>query len=77
MVLVVVHRWINTVDAVTIVHLTIYNNNGNKALSTRIYSAKLIHLKLKYCDTKEYARLSFSGLADSFAKRISIMNKPF
>jgi hypothetical protein len=41
LVLVVVHRWVETVDAVTIVHLIIYNNNGNKALSMRIYLASL------------------------------------
>jgi hypothetical protein len=71
MVLVVVHRWIKTVDAVTIVHLTICNNNGNKTLSMRMYSARLTRLKLKIKDTKEYARLSFGGLDDSFAKSIS------
>jgi hypothetical protein len=47
LVLVVAHRRIQTVDAISIVHLTIYNNNGNNALSTRKYSAILTHLKLK------------------------------
>ena len=47
LVLVVAHRWVKTVDAVTIVHLTICNNNGNKALSMRIYSARLTRLKRK------------------------------
>jgi hypothetical protein len=31
LVLVVAHRWVETVDAVTMVYLTICNNNGNKA----------------------------------------------
>jgi hypothetical protein len=35
MVLVVAHGRVETVDAISIVHLAIYNNNGNKALSTR------------------------------------------
>ena len=61
LVLVVAHSWVETVDAVTIVHLTIYNNNGNKALSMRMYSARLTRLKQKISDTKEYARLSFSS----------------
>jgi hypothetical protein len=47
LVLVVAHRWVETVDVVTMVYLTIYNNNGNKALSTRRYSARLTHLKRK------------------------------
>ena len=63
MVLVVAHRWVETVDVVTIVHLTIYNNNGNKALSMRMYSARLTRLKQKISDTKEYVRLSLGGLA--------------
>jgi hypothetical protein len=33
LVLVVVHRRVQAVDAITVVHLTIYNNNGNNALS--------------------------------------------
>jgi ribosomal protein L32 len=55
LVLVVAHRRVQIVDAITVVHLTICNNNGNNALSTR---------------------LSFSGLADSFAKgqEVNIMN---
>jgi hypothetical protein len=68
LVLVVAHRRVQAVDAITVVHLTICNNNGNNALSTRKYSARLTRLKLKQSDTKEYARLSFSELADSFAK---------
>jgi hypothetical protein len=56
MVLVVAYRRIHTVDAITIVHLTICNNNGNNALSTRRYSARLTHQKPKIKDTKEYAR---------------------
>jgi hypothetical protein len=63
MVLVVAHRWIQTVDAVTIVHLTICNNNGNNVLSMRRYSARLTRQKPEIKDTKEYARPSFSGLA--------------
>jgi len=63
LVLVVAHSWVEIVDAVTIVHLTICKNNGNKALSTRIYSARLIRHKQKISDTKEYAMLSFGGLA--------------
>jgi hypothetical protein len=47
LVLVVAHRWVETVDAVIIVHLTICNNNGNKARSTRMYSARLTRLKQK------------------------------
>jgi hypothetical protein len=68
LVLVVTHRRVQAVDAIPVVHLTIYNNNGNNALSTRRYSARLIRLKQKQSDTKEYARLSFSGLVDSFTK---------
>jgi hypothetical protein len=68
LVLVVVHRRVQTVDAISIIHLAICNNNRNNALSMRRYSARLTHLKLKLSDTKEYARLSFSGLTDSFAK---------
>jgi hypothetical protein len=71
LVLVVAHRWIQAVNAVAIVHLTICNNNGNNALSTRRYSARLIRLKLKINDTKEHARLSLVGLANSVAKSIS------
>jgi hypothetical protein len=47
LVLVVVHRGIQTVDAISIVHLVICNNNRNKVLSTRMYSAKLTCLKRK------------------------------
>jgi hypothetical protein len=47
LVLVVAHRRVQTVDAITVIHLTIYNNNGNNALSTRKYSARLTHFKLK------------------------------
>jgi hypothetical protein len=47
MVLVVAHREIQTVDAIYIVHLAICNNNGNKALSTRMYLARLTRLKQK------------------------------
>jgi hypothetical protein len=71
LVLVVTHRWIQAVDAIAVVHLTIYNINGNNTLSTRKYSARLTRLKPKQSDTKEYARLSFSGLANSFAKGVS------
>jgi hypothetical protein len=56
LILVVARRRIQTVDAITIVHLTIYNNNGNNALSTRRYSARLTLHKLEIKDTKEYAR---------------------
>jgi hypothetical protein len=65
--LVVAHRWVQAIDAITVIHLTICNNNENNFLSTRKYSARLTHLKLKQSDTKDYARLSFSGLADLFA----------
>jgi hypothetical protein len=47
MVLIVTHSLVETVDAISIVHLAIYNNNENKALSTRKYSARLTRLKLK------------------------------
>jgi hypothetical protein len=47
LVLVVAHRRIQTIDAISIVHLTICNNNENNALSTRRYSARLTRLKLK------------------------------
>jgi hypothetical protein len=47
LVLVVAHRRVQAIDVITVVHLTIYNNNGNNALSTRKYSARLIHLKPK------------------------------
>jgi two-component sensor histidine kinase len=57
LVLVVVHRRIQTVDAITIVHLTIYNNNGNNTVSMRRYSARLTRHKPEINDTKEYARL--------------------
>jgi hypothetical protein len=69
LVLVVVHRGVQTVDAITIIHLTICNNNGNNTLSTKKYSARFTHLKPKQNDTKEYARFSFCGLTDSFAKQ--------
>jgi hypothetical protein len=71
MVLVVAHRWIQTVNEIAKVHLTICNNNGNNALSTRRYSARLTRLKPELSDTKEHARLSLVGLADSCAKSIS------
>jgi secreted Zn-dependent insulinase-like peptidase len=71
LVLVVTHRRIQAVNAIAVVHLTIYNNNGNNALSTRRYSARLTHLKLEISDTKKHARLSLVGLADSVAKSIS------
>jgi hypothetical protein len=47
LVLVVAHRRVQAVNAITVVHLTICNNNGNNALSTRKYSARLTRLKLK------------------------------
>jgi hypothetical protein len=47
LVLVVAHRRVQAVDAITVVHLTICNNNENNALSTRRYSARLTYLKLK------------------------------
>jgi hypothetical protein len=47
LVLIIAHRGIQTVDAIFIVHLAIYNNNGKKALSMRMYSARLIRLKRK------------------------------
>jgi hypothetical protein len=47
MVLIVVHSRVETVDAISIVYLVICNNNGNKALSTRRYLARLTHLKIK------------------------------
>jgi hypothetical protein len=37
----------NRTNQLPIVHLAIYNNNGNKALSTRMYSARLTCLKWK------------------------------
>jgi hypothetical protein len=70
LVLVITHYRIQAIDTVTILHLPICNKRG-QTLSTRRYSARLTHLKLKSSDTKDYARLSFSGLADSFAKSIS------
>jgi hypothetical protein len=62
LVLVVTHRRVQTVDVILVVHLTIYNNNGNNALSTRRYSARLIRHKPEINDIKEYARLLYSGL---------------
>jgi hypothetical protein len=47
LVLVVAHRRVQAVDAISIIHLTICNNNRNNALSTRKYSARLTCLKLK------------------------------
>jgi hypothetical protein len=47
LILIIAHRGIQIVDAISIVHLTIYNNNGNKALNTRMYSARFTRLKLK------------------------------
>jgi hypothetical protein len=70
LVLVVAHRWIHAVNAVVVVHLTICNNNGNNALSTRRYSARLTRRKPKISDTKEHARVSLVGLANSVAKSI-------
>jgi hypothetical protein len=57
LVLVVAYRRVQAVDAITVVHLTICNNNGNNALSTRKYSARLTVLNEK-SDIKEYVRLS-------------------
>jgi hypothetical protein len=71
LVLVVTHRWIQAVNVVAVVYLTICNNNGNNALSMRRYSARLTRLKPKISDTKEHARLSLVGLANSVAKSIS------
>jgi hypothetical protein len=45
LVLIVANRGIQTVDVISIVHLAISNNNGNKALSMKMYSARLTHLK--------------------------------
>jgi hypothetical protein len=73
LVLVVAHRRIQTVDAIPIVHLTICNNNGNNALSTRRYSARLIRLKPKISDTKEYARLSLVGWLTQLRKAYAII----
>jgi hypothetical protein len=47
LVLVVAHRRVQAVDAITVVHLTICNNNENNALSMRKYSARLTCLKPK------------------------------
>jgi hypothetical protein len=47
LVLVVVYRRVLAVDAMTVVYMTICNNNGNNALSTRKYSARLTRLKPK------------------------------
>jgi hypothetical protein len=47
LILIVAHHRIQIVDAISIIYLAICNNNGNKALSTRMYSAKLTRLKLK------------------------------
>jgi hypothetical protein len=44
---VVAHRRVQAVDAITVVHLIICNNNGNNALSTGKYLARLTHLKPK------------------------------
>jgi hypothetical protein len=44
LVLVVSHRRIQAVGAITVVHLAIYNNNGNNALSMKRYSARLTRL---------------------------------
>jgi hypothetical protein len=71
MVLVVAHHRIQIVNAIAVVHLTICYNNGNNALSTRRYSARLTRLKPEISDTKEHARLSLVGLADSVVKSIS------
>jgi hypothetical protein len=71
LVLVVAHRRIQAVNAIAVVHLTICNNNGNNALSTRRYSARLTRLKPEIIDTKEHARLSLVGLANLVAKSIS------
>jgi hypothetical protein len=57
LVLVIAHRQVQTVDAIPIIHLTICNNNGNNALSTRRYSARLSHHKPEINGTKEHARL--------------------
>jgi hypothetical protein len=70
LVLVVAHRWIQVVNAIAVVHLTICNNNVNNVMSTRRYSARLTRLKPKISDTKEHARLSLVGLANSVAKSI-------
>jgi hypothetical protein len=48
MVLIVAHSRVETVDAIFIVYLAICNNNRNKDLSTRRYSARLTrHTKIK------------------------------
>jgi hypothetical protein len=47
LVLVVAHCRVKAVDVITVVHLTICNNNENNALSTRKYSARLTRLKPK------------------------------
>jgi hypothetical protein len=47
LVLVVTHCRVQTVDAISIVHLAICKNNGNNALSTIKYSVRLTRLKLK------------------------------
>jgi hypothetical protein len=75
MVLVVAHRRIQTVRAVPVVHLTICNNNGNNALSTRMYSARLTRHKPEIKDTKEHARLYTVDWLDSFAKSMSYYEK--
>jgi hypothetical protein len=46
LVLVVAHRKVQIVDAITVIHLTICNNNGNNTLSMRKYSSRLTRLKL-------------------------------
>jgi hypothetical protein len=71
LVLVVTHRRIETVDAIAIVHLTIYNNNGNNALSMKRYSARLTRLKPKIKRHQGVCKAFFSGLVDSFAKSIN------
>jgi hypothetical protein len=63
LVLVVSHRRIQAVNAIAVVHLTICNNNGNNALSTRRYSARLTRLKPEISDTKEHAGLSLVGVS--------------
>jgi hypothetical protein len=46
LVLIITHRRIQVVDIVAIVHLPICNK-WEQTLSTRRYSARLTHLKLK------------------------------
>jgi hypothetical protein len=47
LVLVATHRRVQADDVITVVHLTICNNNENNTLSTRKYLARLTHLKQK------------------------------